>query len=148
MSIEQQDVEGYELIFSVPIGDSRILELLVDQVFSCDCVWQVTDAGGQVLNRSEVYKDQANCLRDGLNKADHETRYLEEVQGKAPSIAVDLIEAADNEVHTMRREANRYRVLREHWLRIDDGATVHRAGGLDLWCDSRLPAAKNPAAKN
>ncbi|MDH4603719.1 MULTISPECIES: hypothetical protein [Pseudomonas] len=69
MSIEQQDLDGFELVFSVQIDDSRILELLVDQVFSGDCVWQVTDASGQVLDRSEVYDDQAHCLRDGLNKA-------------------------------------------------------------------------------
>ena len=147
MSVEQQNVEGFELTFSVQIDDNRILELLVDQVFAGDCVWQVTDAGGQVLDRSEVYKDQAHCLRNGLNKADHETRHLEELQGKAPSIAVDLIEAADNELEALRRNATRYEVLREHWLRIDDGTIVHRAGGLDLWCDKGLSASKDQSPK-
>lgn len=148
MSVDQDKVEGFELTFSVQIDDNRILELLVDQVFAGDCFWQVTDAGSQVLDRSQVYKDQAHCLRDGLNKADHETRHRGEVQGKATSVAVDLIEAADNELDVMRREANRYRVLREHWLRIDDGTIVHRAGGLDLWCDKLLTAAHDPAAKS
>lgn len=59
-----------------------------------------------------------------------------------------LIEAADNELDALRRDAARYRVLREHWLRIEEGSTVHRAGGLDLWCDKRLPAAQDPAAKS
>lgn len=48
----------------------------------------------------------------------------------------------------LRRDAERYRVLREHWLRIEEGATVHRAGGLDLWCDERLPAVQDPEAKS
>lgn len=69
MSIEQQDVEGYELVFSTQIDDGRILELLVDQIFSGQSVWQVTDPSGRVLDRSKVYEDQAYCLRDGLNKA-------------------------------------------------------------------------------
>jgi len=69
MSIEQEDVEGFELVFSVQVDENRILELLVDEVFSGDCVWQVTNASGQVLERSDIYKDQAHCLRDGLNKA-------------------------------------------------------------------------------
>lgn len=68
MSIEQEDVEGFELVFSVQVDENRILELLVDEVFSGDCVWQVTNASGQVLERSEIYQDQAHCLRDGLNK--------------------------------------------------------------------------------
>lgn len=69
MSMEQGDVEGFELVFSVQVDDSRILELLVDEIFSGDCIWQVTTASGQVLERSEIYQDQAHCLRDGLNKA-------------------------------------------------------------------------------
>ncbi|MEC4242242.1 MULTISPECIES: hypothetical protein [Pseudomonas] len=148
MSVEEQNVEGFELTFSVQIDENRILELLVDQVFAGDCVWQVTDAGGQVLARSDVYKDQAHCLRDGLNKVDHETRRLEDVRGKASSIAVGLIEAADNELEALRRNATRYEVLREHWLRIDDGTVVHRADGLDLWCDKRLPASKDQSPKS
>lgn len=59
-----------------------------------------------------------------------------------------LIEAANNELDELRRDAARYRVLREHWLRIEEGSTVHRAGGLDLWCDERLSAAQDPAAKS
>jgi hypothetical protein len=69
MKIEQQDVEGFELVFSVQIDEGRLLELLVDEVFSGDSVWQVTNSSGQVLDRSETYDDQARCLRDGLNKA-------------------------------------------------------------------------------
>ncbi|MBD8600981.1 hypothetical protein [Pseudomonas sp. CFBP 8772] len=69
MSIFQEDLEGFELVFSVQVDESRMLELLVDEVFSGDCVCQVTNASGQVLERSEIYQDQAHCLRDGLNKA-------------------------------------------------------------------------------
>lgn len=146
MSIQYQDVEGYELIFSVPIGNSRILELLVDQVFSCDCVWQITDPSGLVLDRSVIFKDQAHCLQDGLNKAHREPQHREE-DGKAPSQIGALIEAADNELDVLRRDAERYRVLREHWVRIEDGVTVHRSAGLDLWCDERLPATKDQSTK-
>lgn len=59
-----------------------------------------------------------------------------------------LIEAADNELDSLRRDAERYRVLREHWLRIEEGSTVHRAGGLDLWCDERLSASKDQSPKS
>lgn len=59
-----------------------------------------------------------------------------------------LIEAADNELDELHRDAARYRVLREHWLRIEEGSTVHRAGGLDLWCDERLSAPQGSAAKS
>jgi len=59
-----------------------------------------------------------------------------------------MIEAANNELDALRRDAERYRVLREHWLRIEEGTTVHRAGGLDLWCDERLLAAQDPDAKS
>lgn len=68
MSIEKEDLEGFELVFSVQIDDARMLELMVDEIFSGDCVWQAMDACGQVLERSEIYQDQAHCLRDGLNK--------------------------------------------------------------------------------
>ncbi|TDV42338.1 hypothetical protein EC919_11856 [Pseudomonas graminis] len=68
MSIEQDEMESFELVFSVQIDEGRILELLVDDISSGDCVWQVTNASGQVLERSEIYQDQAHCLRDGLNK--------------------------------------------------------------------------------
>nr|WP_228857493.1 hypothetical protein [Pseudomonas syringae]QOQ33547.1 hypothetical protein [Pseudomonas syringae pv. actinidiae] len=59
-----------------------------------------------------------------------------------------LIEAADNELDELdelRRDAERYRVLRQQWLRIEDGATVHRAKGLDLLCDKLNAAAQRPA---
>lgn len=69
MSIEEYESESFELVFSVQIDDGRVLELLVDEISSGDCVWQITNASGQVLERSEVYQDQAHCLRDGLNKA-------------------------------------------------------------------------------
>lgn len=68
MSIEQDEMESYELVFCVQIDEGQILELWVDEIFSGDCVWQVTNAPGQVLERSEIYQDQAHCLRDGLNK--------------------------------------------------------------------------------
>ena len=68
MCIEQDEMEGFELVFSVQIDDGRMLELLVDEIFSGDCVWQITNASGLVLERSGVYQDQARCLRDGLNK--------------------------------------------------------------------------------
>lgn len=51
------------------------------------------------------------------------------------SSSVALVEALDSELDALRRDAERYRVLREHWVRIEDGTTVHRADGLDLWCD-------------
>jgi hypothetical protein len=70
-----------------------------------------------------------------------------EIQTKVPSISAGLIEAADNELDAIRLEANRYRVLREHWLRIDSGATVHRTLGLDLWCDKRLSESKDQSPK-
>ncbi len=59
-----------------------------------------------------------------------------------------LIEAADNELDALRRDAERYRVLREHWLRIEEGSTVHRSGGLDLWCDKRLSASKDQSPES
>jgi hypothetical protein len=69
MSIEQVEVDDFELAYSVQIDNRQMLELLVDEIESGDCVWQITDASGQVLERSEIYQDQAHCLRDGLNKA-------------------------------------------------------------------------------
>lgn len=59
-----------------------------------------------------------------------------------------LIAAADNELDALRRDADRYRILREHWIRIENGSTVHRAAGLDLWCDERRPAAIGLEAKS
>lgn len=69
MSIEQNEVEGFELAYSVQIDDSRVLELYVDEIDSGDSIWQITNACGQVLDSSDSYSDQARCLRDGLNKA-------------------------------------------------------------------------------
>ncbi|WP_296180330.1 hypothetical protein [Pseudomonas sp. UBA1879] len=69
MSIEQGGVEGFELVCSVQVDGNRLLKLLVNDVVLGDCVWQVTNASGQVLERSEIYQDLAHCLRDGLNKA-------------------------------------------------------------------------------
>lgn len=58
-----------------------------------------------------------------------------------------LIEAADHELDSLRRDAARYRVLREHWLQIDNGSIVQRAGGLDLWCDERLSASRDQSSE-
>lgn len=44
-----------------------------------------------------------------------------------------------------RRE--RYRELREHWLRIQGESTVHRANGVDLWCDKRLSGSEVQSTK-
>lgn len=63
------DVESFELSYSVQIDNTQVLELLVDECETGDCVWQITNSYGQVLDRSERYEDQASCLRDGLNKA-------------------------------------------------------------------------------
>ncbi|ELQ8317972.1 hypothetical protein ACM73L_30850 [Pseudomonas aeruginosa] len=63
-----EDLNGFELSYSVQIDSDRMLELLVDEVETGDCVWQATNACGQILNRSERYQDQALCLRDGLNQ--------------------------------------------------------------------------------
>jgi len=63
-----EDLEGFELAYSVQIDSNRMLELLVDEVETGDCVWQTTNSSGQILNRSERYEDQARCLRDGLNQ--------------------------------------------------------------------------------
>jgi len=69
MGIEQNEVEGFELSYSVQIDTNQVLELWVDELETGDCIWQVTNASGQVLNRSDRYEDQARCLCDGLNKA-------------------------------------------------------------------------------
>ncbi|MFK1355054.1 hypothetical protein ACIUYZ_01880 [Pseudomonas aeruginosa] len=63
------ELENFELAYSVQVGSGQLLELLVDEIESGDCYWQITNACGQVLDRSERYEDQARCLRDGLNKA-------------------------------------------------------------------------------
>jgi phosphoenolpyruvate synthase/pyruvate phosphate dikinase len=64
-----EDLEGFELSYSVQIDSTRVLELLVDEIETGDSVWQTTNACGQILDRSDRYEDQALCLRDGLNKA-------------------------------------------------------------------------------
>ncbi len=69
MSIDLDNAEGFELVYSVQIDASRVLELWVDEVSSGDSVWQTTNACGQVLQCSDPYVDQARCLRDGLNNA-------------------------------------------------------------------------------
>lgn len=69
MYIEEDLDEGFELAYSVQIDSSGVLELWVDEIESGDCIWQVTNANGQVADRSGRYDDQARCLRDGLNKA-------------------------------------------------------------------------------
>ncbi len=69
MSNENAEVENYELSYSVQIDSRRMLELLVDVADTGNCVWQITNACGQVLDRSGHYEDPACCLRDGLNKA-------------------------------------------------------------------------------
>jgi len=68
MYIDENEVDGFELSYSVQVGTQQ-LELLVDELDSGDCYWQLTDACGQVLQRSNRYQDQALCLRDGLNNA-------------------------------------------------------------------------------
>ncbi|MBF3053519.1 hypothetical protein HKW90_03780 [Pseudomonas aeruginosa] len=69
MGFEQEAVENFELSYSVQIDNKQVLELLVDEIETGDCFWQITNSSGQVLGRSERYEDQARCLRDGLNKA-------------------------------------------------------------------------------
>jgi hypothetical protein len=127
--------------------------------------WRLVHANGLVEQHSDCgYGIPAIAMRDALvifygtpqfggdivdlRPADHEPNHWGEVKGKGPSITVDLIEAADNELEALRRNASRYEVLREHWLRIDDGTVLHSAGGLDLWCDERLPALKDQSPKS
>ncbi|MFJ2454010.1 hypothetical protein ACIOWK_20200 [Pseudomonas protegens] len=78
MYIDENELDGFELSYSVQVGTQQLellvvgpqlLELLVDELDSGDCYWQLTDACGQVLQRSNRYQDQALCLRDGLNNA-------------------------------------------------------------------------------
>lgn len=63
-----EELEGFELSYSVQIDSERMLELLVDEEETGDCIWQTTNACGQVISRSDRYDDQALCLRDALNK--------------------------------------------------------------------------------
>ncbi len=67
--MEPSEIDRFELVYSVQIDSGRMLELLVDELDSGDCIWQVVNSSGQLLDCSERYADQARCLRDGLNKA-------------------------------------------------------------------------------
>ena len=69
MSIDNAELEGFELAYSVQIDSSQLLELMVDEIDTGDCFWQLANSSGQILDRSERYSDQARCLRDGLNKS-------------------------------------------------------------------------------
>ena len=64
-----QDLENYELSFSVQIDGQRLLELLVDELETGEAVWRLVDNAGRVLERSDAYECPAHCLRDGLNHA-------------------------------------------------------------------------------
>lgn len=118
--------------------------------------WRLVHANGLVEQHSDCgYGIPGVAMRDALvifygspkfggglvdlRSSAHEPRNWDEFTDKAVSITVDLIEAADNELDTLRRDANRYRMLREHWLRIGERSTTYRADGLDLWCDEHLP---------
>ncbi|WP_430446242.1 MAG: hypothetical protein ACQZ2J_01770 [Pseudomonas piscis] len=76
MHIEENELDGFELAYIVQVGTqqlellvigTQLLAILVDELESGECYWQLTDACGQVLQRSNRYEDQALCLRDGLN---------------------------------------------------------------------------------
>lgn len=54
--------------------------------------------------------------------------------------------AADEEPESLQRDADRYRVLREHWLQVEGQTTVMRALGLDLWCDEQRAAPSSSPA--
>lgn len=60
-----------------------------------------------------------------------------------------FVEATDNELDALRRDAARYRELRKNWVRIGivDESIVHRADGLDLWCDKRLAGNEDQLTK-
>lgn len=122
--------------------------------------WRLVHANGLVEQHSDCgYGIPAMAMRDALviffgppqfggdivdlRPVDHEPNHWGEVKDKAPSVTVDLIEAADNELDALHRDAGRYRELREHWLRIEGGSTVHRAAGLDSWCDKRLSGSED-----
>lgn len=61
--------------------------------------------------------------------------------------AVAAIEQADSELEALRRDAARYRVLREPWIRFEDLGVVKRAAALDEWCDRQLAAATPPLSR-
>lgn len=62
------------------------------------------------------------------------------------TISAGWVDAADKELDSLRSDADRYRILRERWLRIEGESTVHREAGLDLWCDNFLKLRKPPAS--
>ncbi|MGP0171250.1 hypothetical protein ACSVIJ_05130 [Pseudomonas sp. NCHU5208] len=88
MGNEQADVEGFELAYSVQIDSSQVFELLVDEAETGDSIWQTVNASGQVLSRSERYKDQALCMRDGLVTALPVKDYYEQVNDEVRLSAV------------------------------------------------------------
>ncbi|EPJ7985036.1 hypothetical protein VNPA120661_43410 [Pseudomonas aeruginosa] len=125
--------------------------------------WRLVHANGLVEQHSDCgYGVPAIAMRDALvtfygtpqfggdivdlrAEGERNPRHWDEVEKSVTNPAdtsnpVALIEAAENELDALRRDAERYRVLREHWVRIESGTTVHRARGLDLWCDERRSA--------
>lgn len=118
--------------------------------------WRLVHDNGLVEQHSDCgYGIPAIAMRDALvayygtpqsggdivdlrNDDELASRHLAAAPDSASTIAADWAEAADKELDSLRRDAERYRVLRERWLRIEDGTTVHRAAGLDLWCDNLL----------
>ncbi|MCI0915471.1 hypothetical protein [Pseudomonas putida] len=48
--------EGFELAYSVQVGDGQMLELLVDEIESGGSCWQISNACGQALSRSKRYE--------------------------------------------------------------------------------------------
>lgn len=49
----------------------------------------------------------------------------------------NLVGAMNTELDALRRDAERYRVVRELWVRIEERSTYCRADGLDEWCDEQ-----------
>lgn len=128
--------------------------------------WRLVHANGLVEQHSDCsYGIPAIAMRDALlafygpkpfrsdmvdlRSDDERTlRYFGETVENNTSSTAGLIDAADNELNALRRDAARYRELREHWVRIEDGTIVHRAGGLDLWCDKRLSGKEDQSTKS
>ncbi|HCF9554560.1 TPA: hypothetical protein NI746_002335 [Pseudomonas aeruginosa] len=89
--------------------------------------------------------DLVDLRTDGERVPRHWDEVVEEkvTRPAGTNSPVALIKAADIELDELRCDAERYRVLREHWVRIESGTTVHRARGLDLWCDERRSASND-----
>lgn len=122
--------------------------------------WRLVHANGLVERHSDCgYGIPAIAMRDALAvfygpahlggdvvdlRSDDERtlRDIEDVAEQSFNHSADLYEAADNELDQLRLNADRYRVLREHWVRIEQNTTVHRARGLDLWCDEHRTAQR------